>query len=106
MRNTPSFVRSLVRSRNPSFNHLIFVNASPSSAPDSSSSSATPLPRHGAQVLKRQIAPGDREVIKRDGSRVRYDQNKITRAVALAFREVHAEDQDNPYRDDMLDMWL
>ena len=74
----------------------------PASDPSPSSSSASPLPRHGAQVLKRQIASGDREVVKRDGSRVRYDQNKITRAVALAFREVHAEDQDNPYRDDML----
>ena len=76
--------------------------SSSSSAPDTSSSSASPLPRHGAEVLKRHIAAADREVVKRDGSRVRYDQNKITRAVALAFREVHAEDQDNPYRDDML----
>jgi ribonucleoside-diphosphate reductase alpha chain len=53
-------------------------------------------------VLQRSIAPADRLVIKRDGSRVRYDQNKITRAVALAFREVHTEEADNPYRDDML----
>lgn len=61
-------------------------------------------PRHGAQVLQRHIASADREVIKRDGSRVRYDQNKVTRAIALAFREVHAEDPaaPNPYRDDML----
>jgi ribonucleoside-diphosphate reductase alpha chain len=66
-----------------------------------SSAPATP-PRHGSQVLQRSIAFADRQVIKRDGSCVRYDQNKITRAVALAFREVHAEDASNPYRDDML----
>ena len=53
-------------------------------------------------MLQRHIAAADREVIKRDGTRVRYDQNKITRAVALAFREVHEGQADNPYRDDML----
>lgn len=59
-------------------------------------------PRHGSQVLQRHITAADREVIKRDGSRVRYDQNKVTRAIALAFREVHTENEANPYRDDML----
>ncbi len=71
-------------------------------SPFSASSASANSPRHGSQVLQRHIASGDREVVKRDGSRVRYDQNKITRAVALAFREVHAEEADNPYRDDML----
>ncbi len=71
---------------------------------DSSSpqTSASVTSRHGSQVLQRHIAFADRLVIKRDGSRVRYDQNKITRAIALAFREVHATDDANPYRDDML----
>ncbi|MEZ0217376.1 MAG: ATP cone domain-containing protein [Rariglobus sp.] len=63
---------------------------------------AAAKPRHGSQVLQRHIAAADREVIKRDGSRVRYDQNKVTRAIALAFREVHTENDANPYRDDML----
>ncbi|HEY9249279.1 MAG TPA: ATP cone domain-containing protein, partial [Rariglobus sp.] len=72
------------------------------SVSDSSHTVSSAKPRHGSQVLQRHIASADRQVIKRDGSRVRYDQNKITRAVALAFREVHAGDEANPYRDDML----
>ncbi len=68
-----------------------------------STQSTTPAtPRHGSELLQRHIAFADREVIKRDGSRVRYDQNKITRAIALAFREVRVGNQANPYRDDML----
>jgi ribonucleoside-triphosphate reductase (thioredoxin) len=66
------------------------------------STSASAKPVHGSQVLQRHIAFADRQVIKRDGSRVRYDQNKVTRAIALAFREVHANDTENPYREDML----
>lgn len=72
------------------------------SASHSTHPSAAVKPRHGSQVLQRHIAPADREVIKRDGTRVRYDQNKVTRAIALAFREVHTENDANPYRDDML----
>ena len=56
---------------------------------------------HGAQVLQRHIPCVDRLVIKRDGARVRYDQNKVIRAIALAFREIYAPDTANPYRDDM-----
>ena len=67
----------------------------------SQSGSPTP-PRHGAELLQRHIVFADREVIKRDGSHVRYDQNKVTRAIALAFREVHVGNTTNPYRDDML----
>ncbi|MCU0794050.1 MAG: ATP cone domain-containing protein [Opitutaceae bacterium] len=69
------------------------------------STSAQPFntaPRHGAEVLRRSIAFADRAVVKRDGTRVRYDQNKITRAIALAFREVHTDNAPNPYRDDLL----
>ncbi|MET0261511.1 MAG: ATP cone domain-containing protein, partial [Rariglobus sp.] len=65
-------------------------------------SEASSSSRHGSHFLQRHIPPASREVIKRDGSRVRYDQNKITRAIALAFREVHLADAANPYRDDIL----
>lgn len=65
-------------------------------------SSFSTMPRHGSEVLQRSIVFADRQVIKRDGARVRYDQNKVTRAIALAFREVHHEEADNLYRDDML----
>ena len=41
-------------------------------------------------------------VIKRDGSRARFDLNKVTRAIALAFHEVRTDNAANPYRDDML----
>lgn len=93
------------------------ISSSPSSSaiPSASASlapSAAPLahplaaigPRHGAQVLQRGIPFAERLVVKRDGTRARYDQNKITRAIALAFREVHSADPaaPNPYRDDML----
>ena len=56
----------------------------------------------GAQVLTRAIPAEARLVIKRDGSKVRFDLNKVTRAVALAFHEVRNEAAPNPYRDDML----
>ncbi len=67
-----------------------------------SSSLASTKPVHGAKVLQRHIPFAERQVIKRHGSRVRYDQNKVTRAISLAFREVYAADTVNPYRDDML----
>lgn len=41
-------------------------------------------------------------VIKRDGSRARFDLNKVTRAIALAFHEVNTENAPNPYREDIL----
>jgi len=71
-------------------------------ASHSPSSTSPAKPRHGSELLQRHIALADREVIKRDGTRVRYDQSKITRAIALAFREVQVGNQANPYREDML----
>lgn len=41
-------------------------------------------------------------VLKRDGSKVRFDLNKVTRAIALAFHEVRTDNAPNPYRDDIL----
>ena len=41
-------------------------------------------------------------VLKRDGSKARFDLNKVTRAIALAFHEVRTDNAPNPYRDDML----
>lgn len=62
-----------------------------------------PKPRpKGAQLLSRAIPPSARMAVKRDGTRVPFDHNKITRAVALAFHEVLTDGGPNPYRDDML----
>lgn len=41
-------------------------------------------------------------VLKRDGARARFDLNKVTRAIALAFHEVKTDNAANPYRDDPL----
>jgi ribonucleoside-diphosphate reductase alpha chain len=41
-------------------------------------------------------------VIKRTGETVRFDLNKITRAIALAVFETKNADEKNPYRDDFL----
>ncbi|MBI5689314.1 MAG: recombinase [Verrucomicrobia bacterium] len=57
---------------------------------------------HGAQLLDRAIGTEARMVVKRDGSRVRFDLNKVTRAIALAFHEVRTDNAPNPYRDDIL----
>ncbi len=57
---------------------------------------------HGAHLLNRAIAIDARMVVKRDGSRVRYDLIKVTRAIALAFHEVRTDNAPNPYRDDPL----
>ena len=57
---------------------------------------------HGAQLLNRAIGAEARMVVKRDGSRVRFDLNKVTRAIALAFHEVRTDNAPNPYREDML----
>ncbi len=58
--------------------------------------------RRGAQLLDRAIARNDRMVLKRDGARARFDLNKVTRAIALAFHEVRTDNASNPYRDDPL----
>ncbi|MEX2043761.1 MAG: ATP cone domain-containing protein, partial [Opitutus sp.] len=58
--------------------------------------------RHGAQLLNRAIQAEERMVLKRDGSRARFDINKVTRAIALAFHEVRTENAPNPYREDIL----
>jgi ribonucleoside-diphosphate reductase alpha chain len=76
----------------------------------SSSASARVDPRapqptariHGAQLLNRAISHEARMVLKRDGSKVRFDLNKVTRAIALAFHEIHTDNAPNPYRDDIL----
>jgi ribonucleoside-triphosphate reductase len=41
-------------------------------------------------------------VIKRTGETVRFDLNKVTRAIALAVYEIKHPDSKNPYRDDFL----
>lgn len=56
----------------------------------------------GAQLLSRAIPADGRMVLKRDGTRVRFDQNKVTRAIALAYHEVRTDNAPNPYRDDAL----
>ncbi len=58
--------------------------------------------RRGAELLNRAIAREDRMVLKRDGARARFDLNKVTRAIALAFHEVKTDNAANPYRDDPL----
>jgi ribonucleoside-triphosphate reductase len=42
----------------------------------------------GAQLLNRAIAHEDRQVIKRTGTKVRFDLDRITKAVAYAFLDV------------------
>jgi len=56
----------------------------------------------GARLLSRAVSFADRMVTKRDGQQVRFDLNKITRAIALAFHEIQTDGATNPYRDDML----
>ncbi|HYP17087.1 MAG TPA: ATP cone domain-containing protein [Opitutus sp.] len=61
---------------------------------------ATSFPmRRGAQLLERAIPADERMVIKRDGTRARFDLTKVTRAIALAFHEVQTDNAPNPYRD-------
>ena len=55
--------------------------------------------------LSRAIALRDRMAVKRDGSRVRFDLQKVTRAIALAFHEVRTDNAQNPYRDDALALY-
>jgi ribonucleoside-diphosphate reductase alpha chain len=56
----------------------------------------------GSQMLSRAIPPSARMVAKRDGTKVPFDLNKVTRAIALAFYEVQNDNASNPYRDDLL----
>ena len=56
----------------------------------------------GERILNRAIAPDARAVLKRDGTRPRFDLDKITRAIALAFFEVRNPDTPNRYRNDPL----
>ncbi|MDR0902403.1 MAG: recombinase [Opitutaceae bacterium] len=65
----------------------------------SDTSAASP---EGAQLLNRSIPANARMVVKRDGSLARFDQNKITRAIALAFYDVRNNNAPNPARDDFL----
>ncbi len=61
-----------------------------------------PTSRSGTNLLNRAIPTEGRMVLKRDGTRVRFDLNKVTRAIALAFHEVRTDNAPNPYRDDLL----
>ena len=67
-----------------------------------SSSSRVAVRLHGSHLLNRAIPADARMVCKRDGSKVRFDLNKVTRAIALAFHEVSTDNAYNPYRDDIL----
>jgi ribonucleoside-triphosphate reductase len=46
-----------------------------------------------------------RQVLKRDGTRMPWDPTKVTRAVALAFRDVLTGGAPNPHRDDAPARW-
>jgi len=60
------------------------------------------LPAHGARLLSRAVPASGRLVIKRDGTKARFDLNKITRAIALSFHETRTDSAPNPSRDDLL----
>ncbi len=47
----------------------------------------------------RAIAPEHRQVVKRDETRVPWDEAKVTRAIALAFYDVRNNGAANPHRD-------
>ncbi|MDD3179841.1 MAG: ATP cone domain-containing protein [Opitutaceae bacterium] len=55
--------------------------------------------------LSRAIPASARQVTKRDGSQVKFDLNKISRAIALAFYDVKTDGAENPYRNDMLALY-
>ena len=61
-----------------------------------------PQPLKTSRLLNRAIPAAERLVVKRDGTRVRFDQNKVARAIALAFFEERTGSTANPYRDDPL----
>ncbi len=48
----------------------------------------------------RAIPEAERQIVKRDGTVVPWDESKITRAIALAFFEVRNKSAPNPLRDD------
>ena len=73
-----------------------------STLPTSATTSRATSRLHGAHLLNRAIPSDARMVLKRDGSKVRFDLNKVTRAIALAFHEVRTDNAPNPYRDDIL----
>ena len=60
-------------------------------------------PTRTPKLLTRNPIPSvARMVIKRTGEAVRFDNNKIIRAIALAVFETKRPDTKNPYRDDFL----
>ena len=60
---------------------------------------STLLARFHGRPTNLAIAPADRRVIKRDGSTVPWDTNRVVRAVSLAFFEVKNGTSENPNRD-------
>ncbi len=78
------------------------MNTLTQTIPDQGFARTPSTPAKGSQLLNRAIATEGRMVVKRDGTRVRFDVNKITRAIALAFHEVRTDSAPNPYRDDVL----
>jgi ribonucleoside-diphosphate reductase alpha chain len=58
------------------------------------------LARFNPHSTPAAIAPADRRVVKRDGSTVPWNAEKITRAIALAFYDVQHEGAANPHRHD------
>jgi ribonucleoside-diphosphate reductase alpha chain len=64
---------------------------------------ARPSFAHAPKFLARSPIPAaERRVVKRTGESVRFDLNKITRAIALAAFETKNPEAKNPYRDDFL----
>lgn len=60
---------------------------------------STLLARFHGRPTTIAIAAADRRVIKRDGSTVPWDTNRVVRAVSLAFFEVKHGTSENPNRD-------
>jgi len=60
-------------------------------------------PQRAPKLLTRNpISPEARQVVKRTGELVRFDLNKITRAIALAEFDTKNPDKKNLYREDLL----
>jgi len=60
-------------------------------------------PQRPPKLLTRNpIPPEARQVVKRTGELVRFDLNKITRAIALAEFDTKNPDKKNLYREDLL----
>ncbi len=53
-----------------------------------------------SRIQPNAIAPAERRVIKRDGTSVPWDQERVVRAVALAFHDVASGGAANALRDD------